>query len=579
MPQSKTKTCQNCKNKFVIEPEDFEFYKKIDVPEPTWCPDCRAQRRFVFRNEGDLYKRKCDFSKKEIFSAFSSKAKVKVYEGEIWWSDKWDPMDYGRDYDFKRPFFEQFRELRKEVPFISRSVTKLINSDYCMNVGNLRNCYLVFNSSRSENCAYSHGLQDSKDSYDNSYLDKSELCYDGFMLNNCYKTFFSSHCDDCQEVIFSHNCVGCSNCFGCTNLRHKKYHIFNKPYTKEEYFKKLKEFNLGSFKNKEQLNKKAKDFWLKYPVKFMHGRKNVNVTGEYIGNSKDVKDSYMVKYGENFRYCQFITFKPDSKDCYDYTVLGWGARLMYECVVTGRGCNRIRFCSDCWPDCRDFEYCSSCHSSSNLFACVGLRHKQYCILNKQYTKEEYNKLVPQIKKHMDDMPYIDKQGRTYKYGEFFPVELSPFAYNETIANEYFPLTKEQAIKQGYTWYDKPKPEYQATIKAFNLPDHIKDIDNKILKEVIECSSSNCAGSTVYRIIPNELKFYQKQNIPLPRLCPDCRHRERIKQRNPMKLWKRQCMNPSVDGSRSRCKTIFQTTYAPDRKEIVYCEKCYNKEVG
>ncbi|MFH1388212.1 MAG: hypothetical protein ABIG88_02825, partial [Patescibacteria group bacterium] len=188
------------------------------------------------------------------------------------------------------------------------------------------------------------------------------------------------------------------------------------------------------------------------------------------------------------------------------------------------------------------------------------------------------KLRTKIIKHMNDMPYTDKKGRIYKYGEFFPPELSPFGYNETIANEYFPLTKEEALKQGYNWNDKPKNEYKPTIKASNLPDNIKDVDNSILKEVIECEnvrplgSNKCTGSGVFRLIPTELKFYKKMNLPLPRLCPDCRHRERIKQRNPLKLWKRKCMKKG-------CHNEFQTTYSPDRKEIVYCEKCYNKEVG
>jgi len=175
---------------------------------------------------------------------------------------------------------------------------------------------------------------------------------------------------------------------------------------------------------------------------------------------------------------------------------------------------------------------------------------------------------------MNDMPYEDKKGRIYKYGEFFPIEFSVFGYDKTIANEYYPLNKAQILKQGYNWYDKPKKEYKHTIKAKDLPDNIKDVNNTILKEVIECKNinNNCAGSNVFRLIPQELKFYQKQNLPLPRLCPNCRYQERIKQRNPLKLWKRQCMKQG-------CNTTFQTTYSPDRKEIVYCEKCYNKEVS
>jgi len=588
--KSKTKQCQNCKAKFTIEPEDFEFYKKIDVPEPTWCPDCRLQRRMIWRNETNLYKRKCDFSGKEIFSALNSNSPVKVYDQKIWYSDKWDPMEYGRDYDFNKTFLKQFKELTRKVPWPSRLVIDIVNSDYSMNASFLKDCYLLFDATKSENCSYGVSFSDIKDSFDGYSLVKCEICYQGFFLANCYKSFYSSHCDGCQEVIFCHNCVNCSNCFGCTNLRHKKYHIFNKPYTKQEYEQKLKEYNLGSFKSIQEIKQKVQDFYFKLPVKFMHGYRNNDVSGEYIDNSKNVKKSYFVKGSENLKYCHSIWF--NTQDCYDYFCWGNNARLIYEGSVVGFGVSQIKFCFAIWEG-SDMEYSINSINTHNLFGCVGLRHKQYCILNKQYTKEEYNKLIPKIKQHMNDMPYIDKKGRVYKYGEFFPTELSPFAYNETLAQEYFPLTKEQASKKGYTWYDKLKPEYKATIKANQLPDNIKDVDDSILKEVIECSSSNCAGSTVYRIIPTELKFYQKQNIPLPRLCPDCRHRERIKQRNPLKLWHRKCQCAGHQSDNKiykntiehphhkdkHCPNEFETSYSPDRKEIVYCEKCYNKEVG
>jgi len=243
------KTCQNCKTKFTIEPEDFEFYKKVGVPAPTFCPECRMIRRFSFRNQKSIYKRKCDASGKEIFSLYSPELPIKVYDSNIWNSDKWDPMEYGRDYNFNKPFLKQFNQLRRGVPYSSGFVIDMVNSNYCANAGKLKNCYLVFEANYCENSAYCVETAYLKDCYDNSHLAKCELCYENFLSSGCYKTFFSADCSDCQEVLFSLNCINCSNCFGCVNLRHKKYHIFNKPYSKEEYFKKLKEFDIGSYQN------------------------------------------------------------------------------------------------------------------------------------------------------------------------------------------------------------------------------------------------------------------------------------------------------------------------------------------
>src|SRR5579864_9029045 len=108
---AETRTCQNCKQPFTIDPEDFDFYKKIAVPPPTFCPECRMKRRFAWRNEHNLYRRKDDATGKDIFSGFSPDISLKIYEKEYWMSDAWDPLIYGKNYDFSRPFFEQFKEL------------------------------------------------------------------------------------------------------------------------------------------------------------------------------------------------------------------------------------------------------------------------------------------------------------------------------------------------------------------------------------------------------------------------------------------------------------------------------------
>ena len=189
----------------------------------------------------------------------------------------------------------------------------------------------------------------------------------------------------------------------------------------------------------------------------------------------------------------------------------------------------------------------------------------------------------------------------YRYGEFFPPELSPFAYNETIAQEYFPLTKEQAIDKGYRWKDPETRNYKITLKTEQIPDHIKDVKDDIVNQIIQCGhydmdskktvcNEQCA--TAFKIIPQELEFYRKMNLPLPRLCPNCRHYQRIKQRNPLKLWHRkcQCAGEKSDNKvyqntiehnhhgTDHCPNEFETSYAPERKEIVYCEKCYQEEV-
>jgi hypothetical protein len=270
--------------------------------------------------------------------------------------------------------------------------------------------------------------------------------------------------------------------------------------------------------------------------------------------------------------------------------------LIYESILAGDSVSSLKFCVQAAGNVNDSEYCYGLAGSKNLFACVGLHNKKYCILNKQYSKKEYEELVPKIKKHMDEMPYIDSKGRTYKYGEFFPAEISSFGYNESTAWEYFPLSKEDAIKEGHPWKEAEDKSYEPTKKWSELPEATSEVSDDVLKDVILCQSweedsekakeHNC--TMAFKVIPNELAFYRQMNIPLPRKCPNTRAYERTFLRNPIKLWPRQCMcdykvyendSKHVHHDDGRCPNEFETSYAPERKEIVYCESCYQQEVA
>jgi len=562
--QQEIKNCQNCKQEFVIEPDDFAFYEKMKVPAPTWCPECRFRRRIIWRNERKLFRGKSALSGRSLLTLFPPEAGYVIYHNDEW-RGGYDPLDYGQEVDFTRPFLAQFLELNKNVPKPAGSRTRVVNSEYSDNGADLKNCYLLFNSNFTEDSGYGNGVDRCQFCFDNSHIQGCERCYGSFWLTNCYQTHFSSRCEDCTNVWFSKDCRGCNNCVGCDNLRTKNYCIFNEQYTKDEYQNKLKGFNFYSWKNLLDMNKKAKEFWLKFPNKFMQGIKNQNVSGEFITHSKNVLDSYLIRECENLRYVQYSQV-PTSKDCYDLSIGGCNAEQIYECTVTGWGASNVKFSVECYDDVLNMEYCIYCVGASNLFGCSGVQKKQYCILNKQYTKEEYEAMVLKIKKHMDDTPYIDKMGRVYKYGEFFPAEAAPFAYTHTISTDHFPLTKEEAIAQGFRWEDINPTEYQTTKDAKDLQDDIKDIGPEILKEIIKCEQCGRA----YRIIDMELQFLKQLGIPVPRMCVDCRHQDRKSQRNRAVFYNRKC---------DKCGKEIKTSYAPDRPEIVYCESCYQAEVA
>ncbi len=581
--KSENRICQNCKKGFVIDFEDFNFYKKIKVPPPTFCPECRTVRRLCWRNEMSLFKRKCDAPRHEemLISFLPPEEKLVVYDANSWWGDGWDPLSHGKEYDFSKSFFEQWRDLRDNIPLQALSNIKATNSDYCNVAEGSKDSYMCSASWKVERTFYANRILETKDSSDLYIVFRSELCYENVICADSYHLLYSINCKSCVDSYFLYDCIGCTDCFGCTNLRSKSYCMWNEQLSREEYHKRLTGYDLKDHKTILELKNKFKEMQLKALHRFAVQIKTVNSTGDNIETAKNCKICFDVTGNvEDAQNSHWIAI--NVKDVYD-SGPGIGlAELVYESFDTGIGNYRSLFTSVVYSS-NDVEYSFNCHGSSNLFGCIGVRNKKYCILNKQYTKEEYEKLIPKIKEQMMQVPYIDKRGLIYKYGEFFPVELSTFCYNETQAQDYFPISKEHALSMGYRWRDKKEIEYQPTIESRNLPDNLNDVQDSITKEVIECenkekNSTYCRGA--YKITIDELNLYRKIGVPLPRLCFLCRHESRLKMRNPMKLWHRECIcdkSGHLHGER-KCEVEFETSYAPDRPEIVYCEKCYQQEV-
>ncbi|MCF7833841.1 MAG: hypothetical protein K9L98_02780 [Candidatus Pacebacteria bacterium] len=575
-----TKNCQNCKNDFIIEPEDFLFYEKIKVPPPTFCPECRMVRRLCWRNEMNLFKKDCNIPghNEKLISLYPPESEIKIYDNQYWWGDEWDSMSFGVDYDFSKSFFEQWNEFRNNVPFQALSNSSAVNSDYCNIAHESKDSYMCSGSWGIENSFYLNRVRKIKDCIDCYIINNSELCFDSVAISDSYHLLYSIQSKNCVDSYFLYDCVNCTDCLGCTNLRSKSYCMWNEQLSAEEYKKRISEIDLDSYKNVQALKEKFLSLYLQSLHRANFKVNTLNSSGD---NLIDVKNSQYcfdcTDILENSKYVHWGGF--NSKDCYDGGPGVFLSENNYEFFDAG-GVS-LYFCSVVYYS-SEVQYSFNCYNSNNLFACIGLRNKKYCILNKQYTKEEYEELVPKIIKHMNDMPYIDSKGRVYKYGEFFPSELSPFAYNQTQAQDYFPSTKEKAQELGYKWKELNKLDYIPTMKSQDLKDKLSDVDDSILKEVIQCLNFDknnlyCRGS--FKITSGEFNLYKRLKVPLPRLCFFCRHEERLAKRNPMKLWHRSCMcDKDKHGHVGKCTEEFETSYAPDRPEIVYCEGCYNKEV-
>lgn len=535
-PSVTSKACTNCKSDFQILEPDLVFYEKFDVPKPTMCHDCRQQRRLAWRNERYMYKRKCDFSGDEIISMYPPDSPFKIYKQDIWWSDKWDATEYGREFDFDRPFFEQFRELQLEVPRVALVNKQSQNSDYTNHASKNKNCFMSGCIFGSEDCYYSDWIMDCKDSVDCSYmLEGSELCYETYYAWGSYRAFYCDFIKRCSDTWFCYDCVNAKNCFMCWNLRNKEYCIRNEQLTKDDYEREMaKLFPL----TRERLDEfraeyiKTKERGAIRPA--IYSVQTENSVGDLMFQTKNAFYTFDSIEVEDCRYIYDAIEVKDSMDLYH---VGW-SELLYEChaVVNAYFC---RFCHFCYDN-SNLTYCDCVQNSKNCFGCAGLNRKEYCILNKQYSKEEYEKLVPRIVEHM-------KSGG--EFGEFFPIEFSPFAYTQARVQEYYPLTKAEVKAKGWRWSDYEAP----------LPEVSGDV------EMVTCEITG----RPFGLIKQELDFYKKMGLPLPRRHPDQRYLDRIAQRVPRKLWKRGC---------TKCEEETWASFAPKDPAKVYCRECYLGEV-
>nr|MDD3720584.1 hypothetical protein [Candidatus Gracilibacteria bacterium] len=554
-----TKTCNNCNSNFKITNKDLEFYEKISpnfggnkylIPLPNLCPECRQQKRLSFRNERKLYKRKCDATGKDIISIYSPEKNYKVFNQDFWWSDNWDALNYGKDYDFSKQFFDQFGELLNEVPKQNLIGANNENSTYCNLTADNKNCYLIFESSNNENCLFGHWLQKCNKCSDCNFMHECELCYESLDCYFCYNSKYLFSCKNCYDSYFLEDCVGCKNCFGCVNLADKEYYIFNKSYTKEQYFEEIKKYKITNYLKDDFL-----EFSKKFPKKNLRILNSINCIGNQIENSKNCILCNHAHDSEDCKYSEHVW--RNAKNCMDVSTAGRDAEFIFESINCGIGVYNFNYCVQCWTG-SNLTYCMFNSNIHNCFGCVGLVNKSYCILNKQYTKEQYETIVPKIIEHMVS---------TGEWGEFFPSSISPFGYNETVADEYFPLSKDKALKTGFNWsdYEAPFPKVDKIIPASKLPEDITKIPDDILNWAIECEVTK----KPFKIIKQELEFYRKHNLPIPRRHPDRRHLDRMNLRNSIGLFDRKC---------DKCHKDIKTTYSPDKLEIVYCEECYNKEI-
>jgi len=551
------KQCNECSEQFVVSEADLQFLAALSpkvgeelllIPAPDCCPRCRLRRRASFRNDQNYYRNDCSICNKSLISVYSPDKEFPVACEDCFWSDQWDPLASGQEFDFSRSFFEQFVEVKRKTPRLAIFNTQSENSTYTVHSSKNKNCYMASSLVDCEEVHFSDFTFSSKDCLDLFGCHKMELCYECSDSIGCFNSDFVELCNALHDSLLCFDCRNSSHLIGCMGLRNTENQILNQPASKDSCIETAKRLRSDS-SFREGFDLEFQKLKHNIPHRGMWTINVENAIGNYLSNSKNLHRCFSVEHVEDGRYC---IESRNLENCADTLRISGG-----EVVYFSSGNVDLRFsifCNLCYQS-NNLIYCDNCQAgSNNSFGCMSLKKGQFCILNRQYTETEYNTLVPKVVAHMKE---------TGEWGDFFPYALSPFGYNETKASEWFPKTEEQATSEGLSWshYEQPQAAGLDQVLANELPTNISQIDDSILEKAIVCSETG----RLFRIVSEELQFYRQKHLPLPTLHPRVRHEARIARRIPYELYERPC---------DSCSESMYSCYPKEAEQRVFCEPCY-----
>jgi len=546
------KICEHCQKEFFISAGELSMYEKVGIELPTLCFFCRIKLHLSFWLFGKFRKGVSDLSGESLITVLPINSRYPIYTLKEWHSDAWDAMDFGVDYDPTQSFFKQLKELQDKVPHPHQNGIKNTDCDWCDDVWNCKNSYLSRSMDECEDLYYSYRNLKVKNSIDVVVCFDSERCFDSVNCHHSYKIFYSRNSRDCVDSYFLLDCRNCQNCTMCWNLRGKSYCIENIQYKKEEYEQKLKEFKLDSYESIQNHKKHLEEIAQKEAVH----RENFNLKifdsgGDNLINTKNCHKCYVISDSED---CYNMLRGLRSKSCIDVGGC-WNSELLGNCSSCDGGYAE-KYCV--WSSSRFSEYLDLCIECEYCFGCVGLKKKKYCILNKQYEKDEYEKLKNQI---------INDMKMRGEYGKFLPYAMSAGPFNFSTSFLYFPETKkEDILKLGGYWEDLDESHIEG-MSTNQLPDSINDVDEKICSQALICPETGWR----FNIAPNELIFYKQNNIPLPRYHFDCRIKKNLKYTSVLQSYPYSCFY---------CNKNINAYYPPEwgYKKIA-CEECYKQNIN
>ncbi|MFH1405334.1 MAG: hypothetical protein ABIH21_04540 [Patescibacteria group bacterium] len=550
------RVCVASGNQWTMTEKEIQWYKDFFVPPSPYAPETRMKLFGAAWAGFSWWWNKDATTGKKILTHVHPHSGFKVVSDKEWFSSDYTNM--GVVYDFGQGFFNQFLQLVKTVPFsVSKNFTPPHNSIARASFGD-ENSYFVV-ATKSKRCAYMENVTDAEDTVEavlsNNIFQSQNICH-SHRISNCY---WIRQSYDCMNCWFMFDCRNCEHCFGAWNKRYKKYLWFNEQLTQEEWETRFAQVNTCSRSVMNEHEAKFRDVLNSqavWPNGFITNCQNSS--GDYLDKcidcykcwgSENAKDEWYSIWSQSGAEHNAFGLFPGSNNCYE--------------SPAAINCKQAYF-SYFVSQCQNVEYCIECSECENCFGCTNIRHKNFCILNKQYSEVEYWALLDHIKCDMLERG---------EYGKYFSGAFTCVPHDSsngrTIFSDWAEKEKQELSIQSYDhglngafgdWEGK-------TFEDLNfVPDAVDTIETESFSKHVFQDPELYNRPFTYH--PLELELYKKLKTPIP-----AKHFiSRV-----WNLWFELNLDEYQSGICALCKK--EVEYAknrlyPDRK--IFCQKCYIK---
>lgn len=471
-----------------------DLITKLDVPARTVSVPELLRHINLFWQTFSLHKRTCDRTGKDIISVFDKHCPYPVWHQDEWIAHANPPSG---ELDLSKPFFEQLWTLFQSCPIPHNTGIDNENCDYTDDWWHSKKCYLSHSGLRCEDVYYSYRVVECRNCFFCVFCNNCELSTDLTNCTNCYSVTFALDSHNCRDSAFLFDCRNCTDCFFCFNLRNKQYCIGNKQYTKEEYLVERQKWQLGSRQVYEQAKKEFQQLiFTRAWWRAQHVEQVENVIGEYVREAKNCENVFFVDKCQDVINC-LRAF--DLKDAVNSSGSMGSELLAYTSLA--QHSYDAKFCVSLM-NCKFVEYCINCTNCENCFACCGLVGKNYHIMNKAYSPEEYQRRVAEIKASL-------RANGTY--GQIFPGYFSPCSYEDSISSFYWPLSREDQTKLNYRIKQDDTISSEGMLSPTAIPDNAVLVSNDIVGK----SFFDEVAKRPFSIQAFDLEHSKRQNVPLP----------------------------------------------------------------